>query len=382
MDPSPDPSSQRRHKKGKAVDNPSPTPGAGPSTTEKGAPTLLPIFLPQGPPPLKRPRSSTVSTMTGMEGRSRAGKSHKVFFVDIFMKAADRLEIELTVPEMEGQIIIEIIASIYKNYRSAVDTLMKSIDFLAQQVALLQTTHPRPDTPILIPFPLADTKAPVMIAGPGTKPTANLQSAGHKTSWATVARRGGKKRNINPAGATPVQPRPATTTKPLQPKKGITSRERRRSIKREGGPRNKAELELRNEINTALIGTYIQTISMKGNTITITTMESIRATSLNSQVGTFLHLIPGTVSVHLDTPVTQLLAHGLQTSSSWVAIATKMTTFDSRLALTGQPRWLTTDESRKGKSASRIVIAITGPRAPDFVGRRLPAFSSTYRTER
>ena len=111
-------------------------------------------------------------------------------------------------------------------------------------------------------------------------------------------------------------------------------------------------------------------------------MESIRATLLNSRVGAFLHLIPGTLSVHLDTPVTQLLVHGLPTASSLDTITNELTTFNTGLALTGKPRWLTMDEARAGKVASTVVIAITGPRAPDFVGKRLTAFSNTFRTER
>jgi len=75
MDSSPGPSGRRRRKKGKATDDHSPTPGARPSTTGEGALTLSRIFLPQGPPPLKRTRSSTVSTMPGMEYHLLAGKS-------------------------------------------------------------------------------------------------------------------------------------------------------------------------------------------------------------------------------------------------------------------------------------------------------------------
>ncbi|RPA89125.1 hypothetical protein L873DRAFT_1723235 [Choiromyces venosus 120613-1] len=48
---------------------------------------------------------------------------------------------------------------------------------------------------------------------------------------------------------------------------------------------------------------------------------------------------------------------------------TELTTFNSGLALTQQPRWLTSDESRTGKSASSIVITITGPKAPLFVDK-------------
>jgi len=111
-------------------------------------------------------------------------------------------------------------------------------------------------------------------------------------------------------------------------------------------------------------------------------MESIKASSLNSNVGTFLHLIPATVRVHLDTPVLHVFVHGIPTSKSLAEIANKLTSFNTGLSLTSQPRWLNTDDARAGKTASTVVINITGPRASDYVGKRLAAVSSTYRTER
>jgi len=111
-------------------------------------------------------------------------------------------------------------------------------------------------------------------------------------------------------------------------------------------------------------------------------MESIKATSLNSKVGTFLHLIPGTVSVHLDTRVSHVLVHGIPTSKSLTEIANELTTFNTGLSLTSQLGWLTTAYARAGKSASTVVISITGPRASDYIRKRLAAFSSTDKTER
>ena len=169
--------------------------------------------------------------------------------------------------------------------------------------------------------------------------------------------------------------------KPAQHKKGPTAREHPLFIKKEAGPLKGTLLELRDEINRALAGTYVQTISLKGDTITLTTMELTRATLLNSKVSTFLHLILGTVSVHLDTPVTQMLVHGIPTSHSLNMITAELTTFNPGLALTTQPRWLTSETVRAGKTASTVVIAITGPRAPQLLGKRVAAFSSTYRTE-
>jgi len=90
-------------------------------------------------------------------------------------------------------------------------------------------------------------------------------------------------------------------------------------------------------------------------------MESIKATSLNRKVGTFLHLIPGIGSVHLDTPMSHVLVHGIPTSKSLAEIATELTTFNTGLSLRGQPRWLTTDDARAGKAASTVIISITDP---------------------
>jgi len=43
-------------------------------------------------------------------------------------------------------------------------------------------------------------------------------------------------------------------------------------------------LELRDNINQALAETYVPTVSIKGDIVTLTTMESTGATMLNSQV--------------------------------------------------------------------------------------------------
>jgi len=84
-------------------------------------------------------------------------------------------------------------------------------------------------------------------------------------------------------------------------------------------------LELREEINKALAGTYVQMVTVKGLTVTLTTMESTKATLLNGKVGSFLHLIPGTVSAHWDTQVTHLLVQGIRASYSMDAIASELT---------------------------------------------------------
>ena len=112
-------------------------------------------------------------------------------------------------------------------------------------------------------------------------------------------------------------------------------------------------------------------------------MDTVKATSLNSRISQFLHLIPGTTTVHLDSPSAQLLVHGIPTTHSLADIGKELTTFNTGLALAQQPRWLRPDERRIGKKASTIVITITGPKAQDFTQLpRLSAFSSTYKLER
>ena len=94
------------------------------------------------------------------------------------------------------------------------------------------------------------------------------------------------------ARAAQAPAKPNSTNRP-QLKQGLTARECRLIIKREGEPLPTSALDLRDDINLALAATYVQTVSIRGNTVTLTTMESIKATSLNSKVGSFLHLIPG-----------------------------------------------------------------------------------------
>jgi len=128
-----------------------------------------------------------------------------------------------------------------------------------------------------------------------------------------------------------------------------------------------AALQLRDEINKPLAGTYIQIVTVTGLTVMLTTMESMKVTVLTSRLGSFLHLIPGTVSVHLNTQVMHLLVHGIPTGYSVDTLAAILTTFNSGLALAGTPRSLTTEQSRAGKLASTVVIAMTGPKASDFM---------------
>ena len=348
--------------KGKAADPPLPPTGARGSSTQDGAPTLSPIFMPQGQPSLKRPRSNTITSLPLIDERYLRNAPPSAYFLNVFHKINQDQEIGATTASKENMVMIEMIYQIHKDYRTAIDALSEQIAALTQVVSTVKSATPRPDTPTTIPFLLPVT-APEQAAAPDSRPIPLPTAAPHKT-WATVARKGRKEKTTMAARAANAPTRSTTNNRP-QLKKGLTARERCLVIKHEGGTLPTTGLDLRDDINLALAATYVQTVSLRGNTVTLTTMESIKATLLDSKVGTFLHLLPGTVSVHLDTPVLHVLVHGIPTSKSLAEIANELTTFNTGLSFTSQPRWLTTEDARAGKTASTVVINITGPRASD-----------------
>jgi hypothetical protein len=155
-------------------------------------------------------------------------------------------------------------------------------------------------------------------------------------------------------------------------------------IKRDGSPLTTSIIAIRDRMNAALNATLIQRVECNpANHLMFTTMDTVKATSLNSKISEFLHLIPGVTSVHQYTPSAQLLVQGIPTSYALGNIGWELTTFVTGLALAQQPRWHTSDEKCAGKEASTILITPSGPKAQDFAQQSLlPAFSSTYRLER
>jgi len=139
-----------------------------------------------------------------------------------------------------------------------------------QEVSTLKNATPRPDTPTPIPFPLPVT-APQLTATPASRPFALPTAAPHKL-WATVARKGRKENTAMAARAANAPAKLATNNRP-QLKKGLTTREHHLVIKCESGPLPTTALDLRDDINLALAATYVQTVSHRGNTVTLTTME-------------------------------------------------------------------------------------------------------------
>jgi hypothetical protein len=92
------------------------------------------------------------------------------------------------------------------------------------------------------------------------------------------------------------------------------------------------------DINTALHTTIIQVIEGNlFNKLLFITMDMVRATSLNSKISQFLHCIPGTTTVHLDSPLIQFLLHGILTTQSLAKIGRELITFNTGLAPHQQP---------------------------------------------
>ena len=184
---------------------------------------------------------------------------------------------------------------------------------------------------------------PAPAAPPPPPPSPSLLGAKPPppSTWAQVARKGKKKNATPSAKPTPAVAPASTTPETPSPKKGLTLRERRLIVKRDGTPLTTPLVAIRDSINSALNAVIIQRVECNpSNDLLFTTMETVRATSLNSKISQFLHLIPGTTTVHLDSPTAQLLVHGIPTSHSLADIGKELTTYNTGLALAQQPRWL------------------------------------------
>ena len=229
MDPTVPPfgSSRRGKGKGKSANPPPPPAGARSSSTQGGAPTVSPIFMPQGPPSLKRQRSTTVSSLPHIDEEFLKNAPPSAYFLNLFHQINQEPEIGATTASKENVVMIEMIYQIHKDYRTAIDALSEQIKALTNEVSTLKNATPRPDTPTPIPFPLPVT-APEQTIAPVSLASA-LPTAAPPRSWATVARKGRKEKTTMAARATNTQAK-ITTNRP-QLKKGLTARERHLIIK-------------------------------------------------------------------------------------------------------------------------------------------------------
>jgi hypothetical protein len=182
--------------------------------------------------------------------------------------------------------------------------------------------------------------------------------------------------------AKPAQPAANTQSTPKAPstKKSPTLREWRIRVKRDSSPLKTSVIAIRDSINTALTANLIRHVECNpAKHPMFTAMDTVKATSLNSKIFQFPHLIPRVTTVHLDFPSTQLLVHGMPTSYSLADIGREPFNFNMGLVLAQQLRWLTTDEKRTDKKASTTVITATSYKAQEVAQQsHFSAFSSTH----
>jgi len=164
-------SKQRERQKGQP---PPPPTGARSSSTQQGAQTLSPIFMPPGPPSLTRPRSNTITSLTHIDKSYLRNAPPSAYFLNLFHKINQDQEIGATTASKENVVLIEMIYQIHKDYRRAIDALSEQIEALTEEVSTLKDTTPRPDTPTPIPFTIPAT-AP---SGPSTPETNPLTLPG------------------------------------------------------------------------------------------------------------------------------------------------------------------------------------------------------------
>ena len=119
------------------------------------------------------------------------------------------------------------------------------------------------------------------------------------------------------------------------------------------------------------------------NNLTLITMDTVQAASRSNKVSSFLHLIPGTTTFCLNFPTVQTLVHGLHTSDRLLPdIAQELTTFNTSLALSRPPPWLTPDDCRVSKRISTVALSPTGTRAKEVASRNhLTPFPTTLKVE-
>src|ERR1700704_3188931 len=333
----------------------------------------------------KRQRSDTISPILPIKDEIVRKFPRSDYWTLRAAQAITEAGVDLTEfcsTDSPSRLILGFLAEIQKDYTTRTDLLFSQIDILNKEILDLKLqAKETPPSPSPAPKP-ESTSAPAPTAPPPSKPIPAVPAP----TWATVAKKPKKKKTPSTANTqAPTAPAPNTNKpSPPQDRKAPTLRERRLLIKRDGTPLPSSIISLRDQINTALGSTFVQRIEGDTlNNITLITMETVKATALNSRASTFLPLIPGTSSVHLNTPTTQLIVHGTPTTHALLNIGEELTTFNTGLILSQEPRWLTSNDRREGKSASSIVISITGPKAQDFAKRsRLAAFSSTFSLER
>ena len=307
---SPDPLSVAGgHRPSVVVESQAPTPslfGASPSPFTKGGAGPLPFAA--KPPTPKRPHSDT-SYLPGFTSET----DPKSYWVQRFAAAAAAQEN----PSMDALVttIARFLAEIQADYLAQMDKLCSAIEYKEssgrrthQGHNTLQTRmrslHQESPTPT--PKPTSPAEAGPAPAAPHIlAPKPNCPPA--VPLWSQVACKKAKKPALPPPTKAPhTAPPVATSSPPALPSsqaKEITHKERPLLIKRDGTPRTSSTVAIRDSINTALQATLIQPVVCRpDNNLTLITMEMVKAASLSNMVCSFLHPIPGTTTVRLDSP--------------------------------------------------------------------------------
>ncbi|RPA95929.1 hypothetical protein L873DRAFT_1792021 [Choiromyces venosus 120613-1] len=214
---------------------------------------------PQTPP---QGTSDTSSSLPAIPASVEASAPSASYFYKLFLKNALELGLPAIPPKEE----------ILRDYRKSIDGLREEIDALSSELDQLRvspqpptTTESPSDTHIVLESTSAPTQQPAT--------SAPIPTSVGAPSWATVVKRGKKKATTATQKPAPAAKLASPANAPA-PKKGVTMRERRLVIKRNCSPLTPTAMELLDTINSALSSTYIQTVSLTGGNVTLTTMET------------------------------------------------------------------------------------------------------------
>jgi hypothetical protein len=317
-------------------------------------------------------------------------------------------------------------AKLEKRHTDSISALVETVKFLLGELTTIKSQVAALDSvvDIVTPAPPAFAPAPARPrpaapAAPAPRPVPPPPPPPPPPaapSWATVTKRGRKKKATTthtaagevdafhhrpppetypqylarlartsdpaPKSPSPSKRHSTNTTPPVRPRRLI--------VKRDGSELSSTPVQLRDALNkalgfTAALSTQVSRGASGSNTghVSITLMENLLASKLYARVGEHLNTIPGAISLHLDTPLVQMVVHGVPTDLDLESLQQELTTYNPGLIMASTPRWLTKHEQRKEKKASSVVITLTGNKAQDVASRpRLFAFSSTLRAER
>src|SRR5437868_11157592 len=254
-----------------------------PEASTSTARPRTPIFTRPAPPSPKRARSSTSSSLPTIPVEVLAGAHPNTsYFQHLFVKVALETGLGEFNPTPEALIFCQTFRHLHDDYRKAIDGLTEDISALSEELETLRSSPP-PVPATSAPAP-PTTKAPESTSRPAPQqylPPPPVTPAVPAPSWATVVRKGRKKASVPPKPSTPPATAP-TSAKTPAPRKGSTMRERRLTIKRDGSLLLPTAIELRDSINKALSTTLVQTVSFEGGNVTLTTMDSVKATPLTA----------------------------------------------------------------------------------------------------